>query len=183
MNSIVEEYKSHLKVLAENLKRELQGVRTNRPHPGLVEDIKVDYYGQSLPVKQLGSVSVAPPREIQVHVWDAAAAAAVAKALAGAGAGFSVSGDGNIVRVHLPELSEERRKELVRYAGKLAEETRIKVRRERDEWNKKIQKLADSGELSEDQKFKHKEGVQKVTEETGKEIESALAAKVKEVEA
>ncbi len=182
MTPLIEEYKNHLKALKEGLARELQGVRTNRPHPGLVEDIKVDYYGQSLPVKQLGSVSVAPPREIQVHVWDAAAAAAVAKALAGAGAGFSVSGEGNIVRVHLPELSEERRKEMVRYVGKLAEETRIKVRRERDEWNKKIQKLSDDRELSEDQKFKQKEEIQKVTEELGKEMESAVAAKVKEVE-
>lgn len=181
MTPLVEEYKNHLKTLKETLARELQGVRTNRPHPGLIEDIKVDYYGQSLPVKQLGSVSVSPPREIQVHVWDAAAAAAVTKALAGAGAGFSVSGEGNIVRVHLPELSEERRKEMIRYVGKLAEETRIKMRRERDEWNKKIQKLADDHEIPEDQKFKHKEEVQKITEELGKEIEKMVEGKIGEI--
>lgn len=180
--TIIEEYKNHLRALVEEFKKELQGVRTNRPHPGLVENVKVDYYGQQLPVRQLGTVSVVPPREIQVHVWDAAAGAAVAKALSSAGAGFSVSGEGNIVRVHLPELSDERRKELVRYAGKLSEETRIKVRRDRDEWNKKIQKLSDDGELSEDQKFKHKEEVQKATEETGKEIEGAVSAKIKEIE-
>jgi ribosome recycling factor len=183
MTSLIEEYKGRLKELMEGFKRELQGVRTNRPHPGLVEDLKVDYYGQTLPVKQLGSVSVVPPREIQIHVWDGNAAASVAKALEGAALGFSVSAEGNIVRIHLPELSAERRKELVRYVGRLAEETRIKVRRERDEWNKRIQKLSDDHELSEDQKFKHKEEVQKATEASGKEIDAAVAAKTGEINA
>lgn len=181
MNSLVEEYKNHLKTLLEGLKRELQGVRTNRPHAGLVENIKVDYYGQTLPVKQLGSVGVVPPREIHINVWDANAVASVAKALEGTSLGLSVQREGNVVRAYLPELSVERRQEFIKYAGQIAEQTRIKVRRERDEWNKKIQKLSDDGELSEDQKFKHKEEVQKATEEIGKEIESAVAAKVMEI--
>jgi len=115
MNSLIEEYKSRLRELLEGLRRELHGVRTNRPHPGLVEDIKVDYYGRTLPIKQLGSVAVVPPREIQIHVWDANATASVAKALEGAPLGLSVHGEGSIVRVYLPELSEERRRELIFY--------------------------------------------------------------------
>jgi ribosome recycling factor len=132
-------------------------------------------------VKQLGSVGIVPPREIIVNVWDANAVASVAKALEGASLGLSVQTEGNVVRAHLPELSAERRQEFIKYAGQITEQTRIKVRRERDEWNKKIQKFSDGGELSEDQKFKQKEEVQKATEEIGKEIEKMASAKIAEI--
>lgn len=171
---------SKLKAALENLKTEFQTIRSNRPSPRMVEDIKVELYGQILPVKSLGSISVTPPREITVSLWDISGVAAVAKAIEEA-MRVTASTDGALIRVNLPSLTEERKKEFEKMIRKITEETRIRVRGVRDEANKEI-KLAEQGKsISEDAAFKKKEGVQKMVDTVNKEIESMMDGKIKEI--
>ena len=180
---ILKDFKAALAKLLDEVKAGVASVRTNRPHAGLVESILVNHYGGTFPVKQLGSVGVTPPREIRIEVWDATAVPAVAKAIEASSLGLTANVEGNIVRLFLPELSDERRKELVKYVGQVAEEHRIKVRHARDEANKRTQKAFDDSELSEDQKFRLKEDIQKATDEWNKAVETVVAKKTEEIRA
>lgn len=170
-----------LKSLIESLKTEFQAIRSGRPSPRMVEDIKVEVYGQQMPIKALGSISVVPPREIQISMWDKAAVAAVAKAIEGSSLNVAANTDGNLVRINLPQLTDERKKELERVVRKITEETRIKVRGARDEANKEIKKSEEEGKLTEDVAFKQKEEVQKLIDKTNAEIEKLLEGKVREI--
>jgi len=178
---IIDEFKKQLEAVLTSLKKELAVLRGNRPSPALVEDIKVSYYNQILTVKQLGSISVIPPREINVQIWDKQAVGNVVKALETSGYGFSVQNEGNLVRIFLPELSEERRKELLKKAKQIVEEHRIRVRNLRDEANKQVQKSFEEHKFNEDQKFKLKESVQKEVEQFNNEIEKSLEKKIQEI--
>jgi ribosome recycling factor len=177
----IEDFKRTLVPAIEGLKREFGGIRTNRPVTTLIEDIRVSYYGQMLPVKQVGSVGVIPPREISVQVWDREAVQAVIKAIEAAQLGVSVQADGTVIHVRLPELSSERRAELAKQVKKVAEEYRIEVRHVRDEGNRSVERAFEENGLTEDQKFKLKELVQKEVERVNGEIEALVAAKVKEI--
>ncbi|MBI5733061.1 ribosome recycling factor [Candidatus Jorgensenbacteria bacterium] len=181
MSFIIEEFKTQTAQIVAATQRELAGVRTSRPTAALVEDIKVNYYDQQVPLKQIGSIGVTPPREIHIQLWDMSAVSSVIKAIETSSLGLSANTDGNIIRLFLPELSHERREELIRHVKHVVEEHRIKLRHLRDETNKKIQKSFDSNELNEDQKFKLKEEVQKQTDKTNEDIEKILEAKVKEI--
>ncbi len=181
MDTILKELESCLNQAVEHLKAELQGVRGNRPSVGLLEDIKVDYYGQALPLKQLGSLAIRPPRDIEINVWDKGAVGAVAKAVEAAKAGFSVANEGNIVRVSLPPLTNERRAELEKLVKKMTENSRIAVRNERDETIKKVKAAEEEGKLNEDNVFRTKEEIQKLVDKTNKNIESFLEVKIKEL--
>ena len=160
---------------------EFQTIRSSRPSARMVEDIKVNYYDQMTPIKALGSISIAPPREIDISVWDRAVVAAVAKAIEESSLKISASVEGSLIRVNLPALTEERRKELERVIKKISEETRIKIRGARDEANRMIKKTEDEGAFSEDMAFKKKEDVQKVTDKYNAEVETALTSKIKEI--
>jgi len=175
------EFKTQMKKIVESLKKELSGVRTNRPSAALLEDIKVSYYDQTMPLKQLGSVGVKPPREIHVQVWDKDAVPAVVKAIESSSLNLSPQADENVVRIFLPELSEERREELVRHIKKSSEQYRIQVRNTRDDANKEVEKSFNDNEIGEDEKFRLKESIQNIVEDTNKEIEDLLDAKVSEI--
>lgn len=180
-DSILKELEIRLKQAVEHLKTELQSVRGNRPSLGLLEDIKVDYYGQALALKQLGSLAIRPPRDIEVNVWDKSAVGAVAKAIEAVKAGFSVASEGNIVRVSLPPLTNERRAELEKLVKKMAESSRIAVRNERDEAIKKTKAAEEERKLNEDDVFRAKEEIQKTVDKVNQNIESLLEAKLKEL--
>jgi len=177
----IEQFQAKTRAIEESLKAELSGIRTNRPSTALFDSLKVSYYDQMTPLRQLGTVSVAPPREIVIQVWDAGAVAGVVKAIETSGLGLTANTDGNVIRIFLPELSSERRAELIKYVKSVAEKHRIQVRHARDEANKEIQKQLDDKEIGEDQKFTFKEAIQKETDRTNDAIEKALDAKVKEV--
>lgn len=163
-------------------KEQLSSVRSSRPSPKLVEDISVDYFGTKMSIKQLGSISIVPPREIQISIWDKQAVPLVAKAIESSNLSVGANADGNLIRINLPALSTERRLELVKVVKKESEETRIKIRHLRDEANKKINQQADEKAINEDEKFKLKEDVQKIIDKTNKEIEEILEKKIKEIE-
>ena len=140
MYKFLEEFKTHAKTIVDALHKELGSFRTNRPTSALVEDLKVNYFDQLTPLKQLASINIIPPREINIQVWDKSAVNNVIKAIETSSLGLSASADGNAIRVHLPELSEERRGELIKFIKKMTEEYRIRLRHLRDETNKTIQK-------------------------------------------
>ncbi|MBI2025009.1 MAG: ribosome recycling factor [Candidatus Harrisonbacteria bacterium] len=165
----------------ESFKSELGGVRANRPNPKLVEDIKVDYMEQQFSIKQLGSISIIPPREINVTVWDQASVNAVAKAIETSGRGLTANVNGSVIRINLPTLTDERRQELTKLVKNLTEQIKIKIRSLRDESNKKIESAFKAKQINEDKKFKSKEQVQKNVDKLNAEIETLLAAKIKEI--
>lgn len=178
---IIKDFEQKLKPLIESLKQELLNLRTNRPTPKLVENIKVDYMGQQLTLKQLGSISIVPPREIDVSVWDKNAVGPVAKAIETSGLGVTANIDGNLIRLNLPPLTDERRQELIKLVKSTAEQTRIKIRALRDEANKHAEAMFKDKKISEDQKFKTKKQIQDAVDKANAEIEKLLEAKIKEI--
>lgn len=163
-------------------KSQLGAIRGGRPSPKLVEDISVDYFGQKMPIKQLSSISINLPREILISVWDKQAVGMVAKAIESSNLNVSANTDGSLIRINLPPLSSERRLELIKVIKKEAEETKIKIRSLRDEANKEIKQQEESGEITEDQKFKMKEQIQKLIDKANADIEAMLEKKIKEIE-
>ncbi len=157
-------------------KDDLSSVRTNRPTPKLVDSIKAEYAGQFLAINQLGSIGVEPPRSIIITPWSTDSAPSIVKAIEAANIGVGAAQQGNIVRVTLPELTEERRQELIKLTRKMAEETRIKMRIERDEINKIVNREPDK-----DQKFRAKENLQKLVDKFNEEIDSAVESKIAEI--
>lgn len=157
-------------------KDDLSSVRTNRPTPKLVDSIKAEYAGQFLAINQLGSIGVEPPRSIIITPWSTDSAPSIVKAIEMANIGVGAAQQGNIVRVTLPELTEERRQELIKLTRKMAEETRIKMRIERDEINKIVNREPDK-----DQKFRAKENLQKLVDKFNEEIDSAVESKIAEI--
>ncbi len=165
----------------ELFKKELSQIRTNRPTPLLVEDILVDYYGTKVPIKQLGAIGINPPREITIQAWDKNALPFVAKAVETSNLNVKPVIDGGLVRINLPELSVERRQELIIVVKKLAEESRIKLRSCRDEVKRKANSYFAEGKIGEDEKFRTHEKIQKMIDQTNTDIEKILEAKIKEI--
>ena len=177
----IQRFETDVKTVADALRGEFQVLRGNRPSPKMVEDIKVDCYGQMMTVKQLGSISVVPPREINISLWDQSTAAAVAKAVEASSLNVPANVSGNVIRINLPQLTDERKREMEKVVRKMAEERRIRIRALREEANKEIKKMEEAAQLSEDAAFKKKEEVQKAVDAANKEIERLLDAKVQEL--
>lgn len=181
MDSILKDFEKSVAGIISALSGELAGVRTSRPSPALVEDITIDYNGTPLAIKQLGSISVIPPREMAINLWDPSGATQVAKGLEEAKRGFTVSVRGAAVYVSLPPLSEERRNELMKLAKQIAEQYRIKVRTARESANKALQAGKAAKTLTEDMESRGKKKVQEITDKTNKDIEMQIEKKVKEI--
>jgi len=181
METFIKELEGALNAAVQKLHEELGGVRSNRPSVGLVENIMVECYGQAMPVKQVGSLGVRPPRDIEITVWDQSIVATVAKAIQDAKVGLSVSNDGNIVHATLPSMTDERRAEFSKLVKRMAEEARIKIRAHRDDVIKKIKAAEADKKLDEDAAFRGKEKVQKIVDETNKKVETMLEGKLKEL--
>ncbi len=182
MDPELKNFEASLRTTANKLHEEFITLRTNRPTTKLVEDIKVDYFGQEMPLKALGTIGIQPPRQITITVWDKNALAPAAKAIEVSGIGMTPNMEGNTIRLNLPALTDERREELKKLVKKTAEETRIKIRLAREDMMKKVKAAEDRGEMGESEMFKLKEQVQKMVEDANGKIEDMLQAKVKEIE-
>ncbi len=161
-----------------SLKSEFSGLRSGRASASLVEHIMVDAYGSHLPVNQVGSVNVPEPRMISIGVWDKALVSAVDRAIRDAGIGVNPVVDGTNVRIPIPPLTEERRKEFTKVAHKYAEAARVAVRNVRREGMDQIKKTEGVGE---DEQKRQSEQVQKLTDAMIKKVDEALAAKEAEI--
>lgn len=167
--------------IMEHLKIEMAKLRTGRANPAMVEDVKVDYYGQPMPVKGLGSISVPEPRQLLIQPWDKNALAPIEKAIRDAGIGLNPTNEGDKLRIAIPELTEERRKELTKVVGKIVEESRVRVRNIREEILKQAKADEDSGKISEDEMSRTKESLQKTIDEYNQKIKTLAETKEKEI--
>ena len=165
----------------EVLKKEFGGLRTGRASTSLLDKISVDAYGSAMPLNQVGTVGVPEPRLLTVQVWDGGLVKSVEKAIRDAGLGLNPQPDGQLIRVPVPELSQERRQELAKIASKFAEQARVAVRNVRREAMDSLKKEKTDGKLSEDAHKMQSDKVQKLTDDTIKKIDEAFANKEKEI--
>src|SRR5208283_2678364 len=161
--------------------REFSEVRTGRAQPSLIEDMHINYYETSTPIKQLAAVSSPDPRQILIQPWDANAIKDIEAAIMNSKLGIMPSNDGKVIRLTFPPLSTERREEFIKVCKDMAERGRVTLRSIRRDANEKIKKMQSEGHVSEDDKFKSEEEVQKMTDRFTKEIDALLERKSKEL--
>ena len=165
----------------EVLRKEFGGLRTGRASASLLEPVTVQAYGGTVPLSQVASVNVPEPRMISVQVWDRGVVKAVDKAIRESGLGLNPQTEGQVIRVPIPELNEERRRELTRVAAKYAEQARVSVRNVRRDGIEALRKLEKNHEISQDEHRKVEKDVQTLTDEHIKRIDETLAQKDKEI--
>ena len=179
---LLKETEEAMKKTIEAAKKEFAELRTGRANPKMVEGIRVNYYGTATLLKEMATINVPEARSIVITPWDPSAAKEIEKAILQSELGITPINDGKNIRLIVPPLSEERRKDLVKIVKKIAEEGKISLRTVRREANEKIKKLEKEKKVSEDDKFKMEEQVQKLIGEYTKEIDRILAEKEKELE-
>ncbi|WP_342782603.1 ribosome recycling factor [Thermosediminibacter litoriperuensis] len=170
-----------MKKVLGNLKSELAAIRAGRASTALLDKVFIDYYGVPTPVNQVATVSVPEPRMILIQPWDVKMLGAIEKAILKSDLGLTPTSDGKVIRLVLPELTSERRKELVKMAKKKAEDAKVLVRNIRRDANDLVKKMEKNGEISEDDSKRSQEEIQKLTDNYVEEIEKAFANKEKEI--
>jgi ribosome recycling factor len=165
----------------ESLKHDLAGLRTGRANTTLLDPITVEVYGSHMPLNQVASVSAPEPRMLTVQVWDKSNIGPVEKAIRSAGLGLNPINDGNTLRLPIPDLTEERRKELAKLAGQYAEKARIAIRNVRRDGMENLKADEAKKEISEDDRKRSETEVQKITDDAIKAADEAAAAKEKEI--
>ncbi len=165
----------------KTLAHEFSGLRTGRASTNMLDTVMVDAYGSLTPLNQLANINIPESRLLTVQVWDKTMVKAVEKGIASAGLGLNPSADGQLIRVPIPELSQERRAELVKVAGKYAEATKVSVRNIRRDGMDHFKKLEKDGAVSKDEHQRKSEEIQKLTDEFIKKVDESLAVKEKEI--
>jgi len=178
---IYKETEEKMKKVLDNLKSDLATIRAGRASAALLEKISVDYYGTLTPVNQLATISVPEPRMILIQPWDVKVISSIEKAILKSDLGLTPSSDGKVIRLVLPELTMERRKELVKMAKKKAEDAKVVIRNIRRDTNESIKKMEKNGEISQDDSKRWQEEIQKLTDNYIELIDKALANKEKDI--
>ena len=178
---LVKELRRRMEGASDVLRKEFGGLRTGRASASLLEPVTVEAYGNTLPLNQVGTISVPEPRMIVVQVWDRGLAKATDKAIREAGLGLNPQTEGQTIRVPIPDLTEERRRELTRVAAKYAEAARVSVRNVRRDGIEALRRREKDGELPQDEERKLEREVQLLTDQHVKRIDDALAQKDKEI--
>ncbi len=163
------------------LRSDLMSVRAGRANPALLDRITVEYYGSPTPLKQLANISVPEPRLLQIQPYDMTAIPEIEKAIMVSDLGLNPSNDGKLIRLNLPMLTEERRKELVKTVKKLGEDAKVALRNERRDANDKLKKMHKSNELTEDDLRKAEDEVQKMTDDHVKDVDRIIKEKEDEI--
>ncbi|MGQ0814337.1 MAG: ribosome recycling factor [Gemmatimonadota bacterium] len=163
------------------MRREFGSVRTGKASPALLDTVRVDAYGSKMPISQVATVSAPEPRLLLVQPWDKGLLSTIEKAIQTAELGLNPANDGNVIRVPIPQLNEERRKDMVKLLHKLAEEGRVAIRHARQEANKEIKKKQGAHDISEDDAHRQTDQVQKLTDEYIAKIDQLLKSKEHEV--
>jgi ribosome recycling factor len=163
------------------LKHDLSGLRTGRANTTLLDPVTVEVYGSHMPLNQVATVSAPEPRMLSVQVWDKSNIGPVEKAIRSAGLGLNPINDGNTIRLPIPDLTQERRKELAKLAGQYAEKARVAIRNVRRDGNEALKADENKKEISEDDKKRGEDEVQKLTDEMIKNVDEELARKEKDI--
>ena len=180
-DSLLTDLRRRMDGASEVLRKEFGGLRTGRASASLLEPVTVSAYGGILPINQLANVSVPEPRMITVQVWDRAMVKAVDKAIREAGLGLNPQTEGQVIRVPIPDLNEERRRELTRVSAKYAEQARVSVRNVRRDGIEVLRRREKGAEISQDEQRKLQHEIQNLTDDYIRRIDEALAQKDKEI--
>jgi ribosome recycling factor len=180
-NQLIDKERGEFEKSIEYFKDEIARIRTGRASSALVENLSVDYYGAKSPMKQVASISVPEPRQIVIAPWDKDNLISIEKSIRESDLNLNPINDGQVIRINIPQLNEERRKELVKLLNQKAEEGRVSVRKRREDIWDLIQDLTRDGKISEDDKFQGKEKLQKVVDEYNNKIEEIRKNKEDEI--
>ncbi len=171
IDDVFNDAKDRMTKAVDALRRELATIRTGRAHPGLVEHLRVDYYGVPTPLNQLATISVPDPRLLTIQPWDRQAMGAIEKAILKSDLSLTPTNDGVIIRLSIPQLTEERRRELAKVVHKKVEEGRVEVRNIRRDGHEELRRLQREKLISEDDQFRGQEKLQKLTDEYVQQVE------------
>jgi ribosome recycling factor len=180
-NSVKADLERRMKGAVESLASDLAGLRTGRANTSLLDPVTVEVYGANMPLNQVATVTAPEPRMLAVQVWDRSNVSSVEKAIRSAGLGLNPISEGQTLRLPIPDLTEDRRKELAKLATQYAEKARIAIRNVRRDGNDGLKAAEKKGKLSQDELKRHEGDVQKLTDKAIAEVDAAAAAKEKEI--
>jgi|SRR6185503_15929539 len=181
IDQIIASHKEHFEKALDHFQHELSGVRTGRANPALLSTVQVDSYGAKMPLEHVASVTVSDAKTLTISPWDKSQLQAIEKGITAANLGLTPGNDGNVIRINLPPLNEERRKEMVKLVGQIAEQAKIGIRQAREECIKEIKRGKDDGKIGEDDLAKGQKKVQDMVDEYNKRIKEVADEKEKEV--
>ena len=181
IETVKKQSEDKMKKAIQALSDDFNGIRTGRASSALFEKIKVEYYGQQTPLNQVATISVPEPRLVVIQPWDRAVLTEIEKAIQKSELSVNPNNDGKVIRINIPPLTEERRKDLVKMTKNTAEQSRVAVRNARRDANEEIKKAKADAEMSEDEAKKATDEIQKVTDKHIEEINKVLEAKEKEL--
>ncbi|EGL83726.1 Ribosome-recycling factor [Caldalkalibacillus thermarum TA2.A1] len=181
VNEVIQNARERMDKAVNQLKTELASLRAGRATPALLDKVYVDYYGTQTPVNQLANISAPEPRLLTIQPWDKSALDAIEKAILKSELGLTPNNDGNIIRITIPALTEERRQELVKMVKKYGEDAKVAIRNIRRDANESIKKIEKEGGISEDESRRYQDTVQKATDEHIAQVDQIIAKKEKEI--
>jgi ribosome recycling factor len=181
LDKVKKDAEGRMKKSIDSLTQELSRMRTGRAHPGLLEQIKVDYYGSSMPINQVANVAAEDARTLTITPWEKNMVPAIEKAIMSAGLGLNPVTAGTVIRIPMPPLTEERRREFVKVVKQEAENARVSVRNVRRDANTEVKKLLKDKKITEDEERRAEEAIQKLTDKHIEEIDKLLAKKEKDL--
>jgi ribosome recycling factor len=181
MSKVVTDLGPQMDKSIQQLQKELLKVRTGRASTALIDHIQVDYYGSRTPITQVANLTTPDARTIQIVAWEATLLPVIEKAILEANVGFTPQNDGKVIRITMPPLTEDRRKEMVKMIKKMGEDTKIQLRNQRRDANEEIKKQEKDKALSVDESKKFQEQIQKKTDEKVAEVDKVIATKEKEI--
>jgi len=179
--SVLKDMEERMTKAVATLKKDLATLRAGRATPAMLDKVVVDYYGTPTPIAQLANINAPEPRLLQIQPWDKSALKDIDKAIQQSDLGLVPTNDGVVIRIAVPPLTEERRKELVKVANKNGEEAKVAVRNIRRDANEEIKKLEKAGSISEDESKRHQEAIQKATDKFIAEIDKVVKEKEKDI--
>ncbi|MDQ0416871.1 ribosome recycling factor [Croceifilum oryzae] len=181
VNQVQKQAEEKMDKTIQVLKKDLMTLRVGRANPAILDKVIVEYYGSETPLNQLANITVPDPRSLVIQPWDKSALAEVERAILKSELGLTPNNDGNIIRINIPALTQERRAELVKLARKMGEETKVAIRNVRRDANDEVKKLEKHGEVPEDAARRSSEDIQKLTDRFIKETDAVVASKEKEI--
>lgn len=180
-DEVLKDSKEKMDKAVEVTHREFSAIRTGRASSSLVENIKVDYYDTSTPLKQLANISVPDPKMITIQPWDTSSLDAIEKAILKSNVGLTPNNDGKVIRLNMPELTKERREELIKLIKKVAEDGKVSMRTVRRDANESLKKLEKNSDITEDDKYLYQDKIQKIIDEHTQKINELVEHKEEEL--
>ncbi|MFC7441715.1 ribosome recycling factor [Laceyella putida] len=181
MNQVKSQAQDKMEKSIQVLKKDLLTLRAGRANPAILDKVTVEYYGSEMPINQTANISAPDPRTLVIQPWDKSVLSEIERAIMKAELGLTPTNDGNVIRITIPALTEERRTELVKVARKMGEEAKIAIRNVRRDANDELKKMEKNGEIPEDTSRRGQEEIQKLTDRFIKEVDQVVGDKEKEI--